>query len=469
MTHRMSKEWVYLFGAVGFAVLCLMAFAMMLAEPAHAAFDGNGNFNRLYNWQTDKANGINIRADRMDAEMDGFAVGLSTCYTKDGQSQPSANLPMNGYRFTGAGTATDSAHFTVASQVRDNTLCTGTVAGSANAYTLTRTIPAPSLTTGTVVWLTVPTTNTNSATLNVDALGAKPVYHSGRALVGGELISGTSHPFFYDGTNWQVLGGITTPTALGIGLTSVYLTSGTTTSNTATISLTVAGTQVGYFTSNSLVVSGSILPSTPLGLAYGGTGLVSYTAGDLIYASDTKALLKLPKGSAYQLLRMNAGGTYPEWADRGGTSGLVNTTSGATVTLTTAIPMWATRIFISLVGVSTNGSANVLVQGGSGSFETSGYDSASSQMAGAVASGSSTSGFVMQATSAAETRTGTIILTNVGGNSWVASGVLRITTAAGTITVAGSKTFSGVLDRIQLNTANGTDTFDAGTATVTWQ
>lgn len=61
------------------------------------AFNGAGVFVRLYNWVTDAANGINIRADRMDAEMDGFASGLSQCLTRDGQAAMTANLKMGGF------------------------------------------------------------------------------------------------------------------------------------------------------------------------------------------------------------------------------------------------------------------------------------------------------------------------------------------------------------------------------------
>ncbi len=58
------------------------------------AFNGAGVFNRLYNWANDKAANIKIRADRMDAEMDGFATGLTTCITKDGQTTTTALIPF---------------------------------------------------------------------------------------------------------------------------------------------------------------------------------------------------------------------------------------------------------------------------------------------------------------------------------------------------------------------------------------
>jgi len=57
-------------------------------------FNGNGTFNRIYNWVNDKNNGIPITASRMDGDSDGFATGLSTCITKDGQQTATARIPF---------------------------------------------------------------------------------------------------------------------------------------------------------------------------------------------------------------------------------------------------------------------------------------------------------------------------------------------------------------------------------------
>lgn len=54
--------------------------------------------------------------------------------------------------------------------------------------------------------------------------------------------------------------------------------------------------------------------SGTLAVSNGGTNISSYTAGDLLYATDTTTLSKLEKGSALQLLRMKSDGTLPEWA-----------------------------------------------------------------------------------------------------------------------------------------------------------
>lgn len=70
------------------------------------AYNGSGTFARLYNWVTDRNNTIKIRADRMDAEMNGFADGLTNAICRDGQSTVAANIPWNNKKITGLGDAT---------------------------------------------------------------------------------------------------------------------------------------------------------------------------------------------------------------------------------------------------------------------------------------------------------------------------------------------------------------------------
>ena len=58
------------------------------------AYNGSGTFARLYNWVVDRDASVPITASRMDAEMDGFATGLTTAVTKDGQTTTSARIPF---------------------------------------------------------------------------------------------------------------------------------------------------------------------------------------------------------------------------------------------------------------------------------------------------------------------------------------------------------------------------------------
>ena len=52
----------------------------------------SGTFSRLFDWTDDRDNGIKIRADRFDQELDGFATGLSTALLKDGTPTPNTCL-----------------------------------------------------------------------------------------------------------------------------------------------------------------------------------------------------------------------------------------------------------------------------------------------------------------------------------------------------------------------------------------
>lgn len=59
------------------------------------AFNGSGTFSRLYSWVTDAANGILIRSDRMDADSNDIASGLTNVICKDGQSTTTAIIPFS--------------------------------------------------------------------------------------------------------------------------------------------------------------------------------------------------------------------------------------------------------------------------------------------------------------------------------------------------------------------------------------
>lgn len=73
------------------------------------AYNGSGTFTRLYSWVTDRTNAIKIRADRMDAEIDGMAAGLSNAICKDGQTTLTGDIPFSNRKLTGLGNATLAA------------------------------------------------------------------------------------------------------------------------------------------------------------------------------------------------------------------------------------------------------------------------------------------------------------------------------------------------------------------------
>jgi len=72
--------------------------------------------------------------------------------------------------------------------------------------------------------------------------------------------------------------------------------------------------QLGDASDTITIPTGATLTITDgLGVAGGGTGLTSFTAGDVLYASGTTTLAKLAKGTAEQVLAMNSGATAPDW------------------------------------------------------------------------------------------------------------------------------------------------------------
>lgn len=147
--------------------------------------DGNGTFVREYSWQTDANLGVDIEPERMDAEDDGFAAGLTNRICRDGQSTVIANIPFNGFRLLGVGTPTlinDAANKGYVDKIRAELSCVAVSAGTATAMTLTSSTVYAALEDGIVVGCEAGTTCTGAATtLDADGLGAKAV----RVFVGG--------------------------------------------------------------------------------------------------------------------------------------------------------------------------------------------------------------------------------------------------------------------------------------------
>jgi hypothetical protein len=153
-------------------------------------------------------------------------------------------------------------------------------------------------------------------------------------------------------------------------------------------------------------------------------------------------------------------------------------TSGTAVALAgtavgfTGIPSWVKRIIVMLYnGVSTSGTSMLQLQIGSGSYTTSGYTCSY----GVVVTGSTTSittattGFVIYNDNAPDARNGTITFTLATGNTWVVNGMCGVTNRGIISLTTGYLALGGSLDRIQLTTVNGTDTFDAGSINIQYE
>ena len=80
-------------------------------------WNGSGVFSRLYSWVADANAGTDIIASRMDADTDDIAQGLMHCLTVNGESVPTANLPMANYRHTGASPGVAASDYVTVGQL----------------------------------------------------------------------------------------------------------------------------------------------------------------------------------------------------------------------------------------------------------------------------------------------------------------------------------------------------------------
>lgn len=170
-------------------------------------FSGTGIFNRIHNWVSDAAAAINITDTRMDAEMDGFANGLTNCVTKDGQTNPVANLPMNGFRHTGVGNSSSPSSYPSTSQVQNSSFNYAVDTGVVNAYVVSLS-PAPTAyVDGMDVFMRPANTNTASSTINVNSLGIREIFiNSGDTVAAGGITAGGITHLKYNGTNFRIVG-----------------------------------------------------------------------------------------------------------------------------------------------------------------------------------------------------------------------------------------------------------------------
>lgn len=138
--------------------------------------------------------------------MSDIATALTNSIAKDGQTTPSADLPMGGYKHTGVAVAAARDQYATAGQVQDGTfLVLGSVSG-ADTITATAPISMSAYATGQSFEFVAAGTNTGAVTLNLNSIGAKAVTKEGTtALVAGNIPSGSVAKVVYDGTQFQLL------------------------------------------------------------------------------------------------------------------------------------------------------------------------------------------------------------------------------------------------------------------------
>jgi hypothetical protein len=148
--------------------------------------------------------GTIIESAKYNNVVNDVASGISTAIMKDGQSTPTANIPLGNNKIINlaAGTAsTDAANL---SNIQSGTgAFVSVVGGTANAITLA---PSPSIAayaTGQRFYFFAATANTAAATVAVSGLTAKDLVVNGNVVMSGGEIQPGIVCIVYDGTRFQ--------------------------------------------------------------------------------------------------------------------------------------------------------------------------------------------------------------------------------------------------------------------------
>jgi hypothetical protein len=195
------------------------------------------------------------------------------------------------------------------------------------------------------------------------------------------------------------------------------------------------------------------------------------TSSGLVQTADTSGTVEIQSNGTTKLTVSSSGVNIGQMNGGAITSGTAVSASSTSVDFT-SIPSWVKRITVMLNGVSTNGTSNLRFQiGTGGSPTTSGYAGSNQWQSGAsgiAASNSSGIDFNINASSST-IFVGSIVCTLITGNTWVITGQLSYESSAASQWSSGKVALSGVLNMVRITTANGTDTFDAGTINILYE
>ena len=208
-------------------------------------------------------------------------------------------------------------------------------------------------------------------------------------------------------------------------------------------------TQTGSSTATSFIPTGSTVPANGMYLSAANTlNLATNTTNQVSISSAG-----IVTGTAGNLMLVQ------------GTSQA--STSGTSIDFT-SIPSWAKRVNVVLSGVSTTGTSPIIVRlGTSSGIDSTGYSGVCGNRA--TETFFTTSFIFGTSITAADTFSGQMFVSNVTGNTWSETSILGGSSANAPQMGAGTKTLSGVLDRVRITTVNGTDTFDAGTINIQYE
>jgi len=170
------------------------------------AYDGSGGYDLPAGQPV--VTGTTISSTTHNNLANDMATAFDTAFCRDGQAAATAPFDMGGFRIQNMGAATGVGHAVIASQVQNAGLFTLSSVSGTNVITGSATPTPAAYAAGQAFEFTPANTNTGATTLNVSSLGAKNIFFNGAACVGGEIIKNVPIRVKYDGTQFNIVGGI---------------------------------------------------------------------------------------------------------------------------------------------------------------------------------------------------------------------------------------------------------------------
>ena len=152
------------------------------------------------------------------------ASALTASIAKDGQTTPTADLPMGTFKHTGVGNGSARTHYPAIGQIQDDTLKILSGVANTNGITGSLTPAITTYATGMMVVFKPIGANSAAVTIAINGLTAKSITKFGAtALVAGDLATDVPAFIIYDGAAFQLLN----PQTVVSALNASNLTSGT--------------------------------------------------------------------------------------------------------------------------------------------------------------------------------------------------------------------------------------------------
>lgn len=448
------------------------------------AFNGSGTFNLPSGNPISGVSNSSVH-NTTNAEI---AAALSNCVTRDGQSPATANIPLGGFKITGlaAGASPgDALRYEQGAKLGGDTF-TGLVNLAAGADIASGATLNLTAATGNCPRITG-TTATSAVTMNIGqqmtvvADGAWPLtYHAttNKLSTGANYTCTAGDVINYHKDLSGVVHGVISPRPTGVAAGNVLQSDQSTTTVSSASSVALAGTNQQSITGTTAITAFT----GTAGLAHHCKAVaalpLTHSAG--LAVLQTGASITLDAGATFDVYMLTA--TTCEIRNiqlasgkaiivdvNVSTAGPVATTSGVFVDFT-SIPAGVRRITIMLNSIGTNGTSVPIIQiGDSGGIEASGYAGGASDY---VAFAAQTTGFAVARSWAATFGSYgaiTLQLMDQSTNTWVAAGTVSDTIGAVVFSTAGLKVLSATLDRVRLTTVGGTDVFDTGSISITYE